>query len=122
MMRMLACLSFVGWASGLSLGRLQEHDAALNDTLKRYAVHMGSVDRYLWFPLHSGMSNQLLAVKVALMLGAVLNRTVVLPPIHDHHALAYGDGRKAFHEDLNCEFKERLLLKSQVIRGVQGLF
>ncbi|CAK0814013.1 unnamed protein product [Prorocentrum cordatum] len=43
--------------------------------------------RYLFFPLHGGSSNQLLATRRALMLGAILNRTVLLPPMLAHYDL-----------------------------------
>jgi hypothetical protein len=52
-------------------------------------------ERYLWFPLHSGGTNQLLGIKAALMLGAILNRTVVLPPLPVHKDISYNHCRSA---------------------------
>lgn len=78
--------------------------------------------RYLWFPLHNGPSNQLLMVRRALMLGAILNRTVLLPPLHRHHDVSYvsGTGGKtkagskalANKLDWSWEHQEALLTKS----------
>lgn len=39
---------------------------------------------------HSGFSNQVGELKNALLVAALLNRTLVLPPIFDHHAVALG--------------------------------
>lgn len=76
--------------------------------------------RYLWFPLHNGPSNQLLMVRRALMLGAVLNRTVLLPPLHRQHDVSYvrtTAGKAvsralANQADWSWEHQEELLTKS----------
>ncbi|KAM7531075.1 hypothetical protein LguiB_034485 [Lonicera macranthoides] len=47
-------------------------------------------DKYLWYAPHSGFSNQLFEFKNALLLAAVLNRTLIVPPILDHHAVVLG--------------------------------
>lgn len=39
---------------------------------------------------HSGFSNQLSEFKNALLMAVVLNRTLVVPPVLDHHAVALG--------------------------------
>lgn len=39
---------------------------------------------------HSGFSNQLSEFKNAVLIVGILNRTLVVPPILDHHAVALG--------------------------------
>uniref|UniRef100_A0A7N0VHG0 O-fucosyltransferase family protein n=1 Tax=Kalanchoe fedtschenkoi TaxID=63787 RepID=A0A7N0VHG0_KALFE len=46
--------------------------------------------RFLWYPPHSGFSNQLSEFKNAILMAAILNRTLVVPPVLDHHAVALG--------------------------------
>ncbi|PON43156.1 O-fucosyltransferase family protein [Parasponia andersonii] len=47
-------------------------------------------EKFLWYAPHSGFSNQLSEFKNALLMAAILNRTLVVPPILDHHAVALG--------------------------------
>ncbi|KAL9228081.1 hypothetical protein vseg_003697 [Gypsophila vaccaria] len=49
-----------------------------------------SKERFLWYAPHSGFSNQLSELKNALLFSAILNRTLVVPPVLDHHAVALG--------------------------------
>lgn len=44
----------------------------------------------MWYAPHSGFSNQLSEFKNAILMAAILNRTLVVPPILDHHAVALG--------------------------------
>lgn len=46
--------------------------------------------RFLWYAPHSGFSNQLSEFKNAILMAAILNRTLVVPPVLDHHAVALG--------------------------------
>ena len=46
--------------------------------------------RFLWYAPHSGFSNQVSEFKNAILMAAILNRTLVVPPILDHHAVALG--------------------------------
>ncbi|CAM8880925.1 unnamed protein product [Rhodiola kirilowii] len=46
--------------------------------------------RFLWYAPHSGFSNQLSEFKNAILMSAILNRTLVVPPVLDHHAVALG--------------------------------
>ncbi|XP_062073934.1 O-fucosyltransferase 30 [Humulus lupulus] len=46
--------------------------------------------KFLWYAPHSGFSNQLSEFKNALLMSAILNRTLLIPPILDHHAVALG--------------------------------
>lgn len=39
---------------------------------------------------HSGFSNQVGELKNALLIAALLNRTLILPPVFDHHAVSLG--------------------------------
>lgn len=50
----------------------------------------GFKGKFLWYPPHSGFSNQLSEFKNAVLMAAILNRTLVVPPILDHHAVALG--------------------------------
>lgn len=47
-------------------------------------------EKFLWYAPHSGFSNQLSEFKNALLMSAILNRTLIVPPILDHHAVALG--------------------------------
>ncbi|RZC69161.1 hypothetical protein C5167_032286 [Papaver somniferum] len=47
-------------------------------------------EKYLWFAPHSGFSNQLSELKNAILIAGILNRTLIVPPILDHHAVALG--------------------------------
>ncbi|KAG6500114.1 O-fucosyltransferase 30-like [Zingiber officinale] len=47
-------------------------------------------ERFLWYAPHSGFSNQLSELKNAILFAAILNRTLIVPPVLDHHAVALG--------------------------------
>ncbi|XP_068667016.1 O-fucosyltransferase 30-like [Aristolochia californica] len=47
-------------------------------------------EKFLWFSPHSGFSNQLSELKNGILVAAILNRTLIIPPILDHHAVALG--------------------------------
>uniref|UniRef100_A0A7N0VBI7 O-fucosyltransferase family protein n=1 Tax=Kalanchoe fedtschenkoi TaxID=63787 RepID=A0A7N0VBI7_KALFE len=47
-------------------------------------------ERFLSYAPHSGFSNQLSEFKNAILMAAILNRTLVVPPVLDHHAVALG--------------------------------
>merc|ERR1719356_782345 len=79
---MLSCFALIRVGSGLML-------STSNGTIALETPSAKAERRYLWFPLHNGPSNQLLMVRRALMLGAILNRTVLLPPLHRHHDVSY---------------------------------
>ncbi|OAY71584.1 hypothetical protein ACMD2_08497 [Ananas comosus] len=49
-----------------------------------------SGERFLWYAPHSGFSNQVGELKNAAVVAAILNRTLVVPPVLDHHAVALG--------------------------------
>ncbi|KAJ0236781.1 O-fucosyltransferase 30 [Hirschfeldia incana] len=46
--------------------------------------------RFLLYAPHSGFSNQLSEFKNALLMSIILNRTLIVPPVLDHHAVALG--------------------------------
>jgi hypothetical protein len=54
----------------------------------------GSVElegqRFLWYAPHSGFSNQVGELRNAAVAAALLNRTLVVPPVLDHHAVVLG--------------------------------
>ncbi|KAK1435920.1 hypothetical protein QVD17_01693 [Tagetes erecta] len=45
---------------------------------------------FLIYAPHSGFSNQLSEFKNALLMAAILNRTLIVPPVLDHHAVVLG--------------------------------
>lgn len=47
-------------------------------------------EKFLWYAPHSGFSNQLSEFKNAILMAAILNRTLIVPPVLDHHAVALG--------------------------------
>lgn len=47
-------------------------------------------EKFLFYAPHSGFSNQLSEFKNAILMAGILNRTLVVPPILDHHAVALG--------------------------------
>ncbi|WVZ14747.1 hypothetical protein V8G54_012313 [Vigna mungo] len=47
-------------------------------------------EKFMWYAPHSGFSNQLSEFKNAILMAGILNRTLVVPPILDHHAIALG--------------------------------
>ncbi|XP_047325847.1 O-fucosyltransferase 30 [Impatiens glandulifera] len=49
-----------------------------------------SDERFLLYAPHSGFSNQLSEFKNAMLMASILNRTLIVPPILDHHAVALG--------------------------------
>ncbi|KAH0741614.1 hypothetical protein KY290_034657 [Solanum tuberosum] len=44
----------------------------------------------MWYAPHSGFSNQLAEFKNAILMAKILNRTLIVPPVLDHHAVALG--------------------------------
>ncbi|XP_073142958.1 O-fucosyltransferase 30 [Henckelia pumila] len=49
-----------------------------------------SGEKFLWYAPHSGFSNQLSEFKNAILIAAILNRTLIIPPVLDHHVVALG--------------------------------
>ncbi|KAF7844837.1 O-fucosyltransferase 30 [Senna tora] len=47
-------------------------------------------EKFLWYAPHSGFSNQLSEFKNAILMAGILNRTLVVPPVLDHHAVVLG--------------------------------
>ncbi|KAI4354833.1 hypothetical protein L6164_003665 [Bauhinia variegata] len=47
-------------------------------------------ERFLWYAPNSGFSNQLSEFKNAILVAGILNRTLIVPPVLDHHAVALG--------------------------------
>nr|ABD65093.1 hypothetical protein 31.t00055 [Brassica oleracea] len=57
-----------------------------SETLSRTLIGQ----RFLLYAPHSGFSNQLSEFKNAVLMAMILNRTLVVPPVLDHHAVALG--------------------------------
>ncbi|KAJ7952541.1 O-fucosyltransferase family protein [Quillaja saponaria] len=47
-------------------------------------------EKFLWYAPHSGFSNQLSEFKNAILMAGILNRTLIVPPVLDHHAVVLG--------------------------------
>eukprot|EP00252_Welwitschia_mirabilis_P018126 TRINITY_DN40341_c0_g1_i1.p1 TRINITY_DN40341_c0_g1~~TRINITY_DN40341_c0_g1_i1.p1 ORF type:complete len:514 (-),score=48.47 TRINITY_DN40341_c0_g1_i1:10-1551(-) len=47
-------------------------------------------EKYMWYAPHSGFNNQIGELKNALLIAGILNRTLIIPPVLDHHAIALG--------------------------------
>ncbi|XP_021274578.1 uncharacterized protein LOC110409527 isoform X2 [Herrania umbratica] len=47
-------------------------------------------EKFMWYAPHSGFSNQLSEFKNAILMAGILNRTLIVPPILDHHAVVLG--------------------------------
>uniref|UniRef100_A0A0E0R2H2 Uncharacterized protein n=1 Tax=Oryza rufipogon TaxID=4529 RepID=A0A0E0R2H2_ORYRU len=64
-------------------------------------------ERFLWYAPHSGFSNQVGELRNAAVAAALLNRTLVVPPVLDHHAVVLGSCPKfrvADASDLRAAF------------------
>ncbi|KAK6935146.1 GDP-fucose protein O-fucosyltransferase [Dillenia turbinata] len=46
--------------------------------------------KFLFYAPHSGFGNQLSELRNAIVMAAILNRTLIVPPILDHHAIILG--------------------------------
>ncbi|KAH6784827.1 O-fucosyltransferase family protein [Perilla frutescens var. hirtella] len=58
---------------------------------RRCAISAASPgEKFLWYAPHSGFSNQLSEFKNAILMAAILNRTLIVPPVLDHHAAVLG--------------------------------
>ncbi|XP_071700425.1 O-fucosyltransferase 30 [Rutidosis leptorrhynchoides] len=47
-------------------------------------------EKFMWYAPHSGFSNQLSEFKNAVLFSVILNRTLIVPPVLDHHAVVLG--------------------------------
>ncbi|KAJ1420964.1 GDP-fucose protein O-fucosyltransferase [Sesbania bispinosa] len=71
------------------------HLTGLSKTLTSHAPQCSAQalalgEKFIWYAPHSGFSNQLSEFKHAILMAGILNRTLVVPPILDHHAVALG--------------------------------
>ncbi|CAN8231663.1 unnamed protein product [Cochlearia groenlandica] len=57
-----------------------------SETLTRALLNQ----KFLLYAPHSGFTNQLSEFRNAILMSAILNRTLIVPPILDHHAVALG--------------------------------
>ncbi|THG20687.1 hypothetical protein TEA_018165 [Camellia sinensis var. sinensis] len=48
-------------------------------------------EKFLWYAPHSRFSNQLSEFKYAILMAAILNRTLIVPLVLDHHAVVLGN-------------------------------
>ncbi|KAF9602675.1 hypothetical protein IFM89_030563, partial [Coptis chinensis] len=61
---------------------------SLNSPIPQFPQCKG--EKFLWFAPHSGFSNQLSELKNAILMASILNRTLIVPPVMDHHAVVLG--------------------------------
>ncbi|KAJ8633749.1 hypothetical protein MRB53_027085 [Persea americana] len=47
-------------------------------------------ERFLWYAPHTRFSDQLSELKNAIVIASILNRTLIIPPVLDHHSVALG--------------------------------
>ncbi|KAI5382847.1 hypothetical protein KIW84_070308 [Lathyrus oleraceus] len=64
--------------------------AQTSTTLQCSSQALALSEKFMWYAPHSGFNNQLLEFKHALLIARILNRTLVVPPVLDHHAVALG--------------------------------
>lgn len=64
--------------------------AQTSTTLQCSSQALALSEKFMWYAPHSGFNNQLLEFKHALLIAGILNRTLVVPPVLDHHAVALG--------------------------------
>lgn len=69
----------------------QDSESALHTQCTSFTA---SGEKFLWYAPHSGFSNQLSEFKNAILMAAILNRTLIIPPVLDHHAVALGSCSK----------------------------
>ncbi|CAL0324599.1 unnamed protein product [Lupinus luteus] len=74
-------------------------------------------EKFMWYAPHSGFSNQLSEFKNAILMAGILNRTLIVPPILDHHAVALGSCPKFRVSDPN---EIRLSVWDHVVELVKG--
>ncbi|XP_061363158.1 O-fucosyltransferase 30 [Gastrolobium bilobum] len=74
-------------------------------------------EKFLWYAPHSGFSNQLSEFKNAILMAGILNRTLIVPPILDHHAVALGSCPKFRVVDPN---EIRIAVWDHMIELIQG--
>ncbi|XP_034214980.1 O-fucosyltransferase 30 isoform X2 [Prunus dulcis] len=80
-------LFFFSYFFSLTPNSLLSNKTSISDSPKCPSLGGG---KFLWYAPHSGFSNQLSEFKNAVLMAAILNRTLVVPPVLDHHAVALG--------------------------------
>ncbi|BAU01368.1 hypothetical protein VIGAN_11059000 [Vigna angularis var. angularis] len=90
---LVICLSFLllfyYYAKPSSqISRLSNISTSHTPQCSSQALTLG--EKFMWYAPHSGFSNQLSEFKNAILMAGILNRTLVVPPIMDHHAIALG--------------------------------
>lgn len=70
------------------ISRLSNISTSHTPLCSNQALTLGK--KFMWYAPHSGFSNQLSEFKNAILMVGILNRTLVVPPILDHHAIALG--------------------------------
>lgn len=84
---LFSLLFFFSYIFSLTPNSLLSNKTSISDSPK--CPSLGG-EKFLWYAPHSGFSNQLSEFKNAVLMAAILNRTLVAPPVLDHHAVALG--------------------------------
>ncbi|KAL6279991.1 hypothetical protein ACE6H2_016872 [Prunus campanulata] len=84
---LFSLLFFFSYFFSLTPSSLLSNKTSISDSPKCPSLGGG---KFLWYAPHSGFSNQLSEFKNAVLMAAILNRTLVVPPVLDHHAVALG--------------------------------
>ena len=88
----LLIFSIIFFLSYYSLSPISPFKQTLNSQFPQCPTSQSLTlgEKFLWYAPHSGFSNQLSEFKNAILLAGILNRTLIVPPILDHHAIALG--------------------------------
>lgn len=88
---LLTVLSLLFYCSSVSRSELTISRNSLPPTaLGCNTGILRSGERFLWYAPHSGFSNLLSELRNAALVAGILNRTIVVPPVLDHRAVAVG--------------------------------
>ena len=82
--------SLLFFLSYYSLSTPNYHISPSTKTLNSQCSISQLAQKFLWYAPHSGFSNQVSEFKNAILMAAILNRTLIVPPVLDHHAVALG--------------------------------
>ncbi|KAG0572360.1 hypothetical protein KC19_VG088500 [Ceratodon purpureus] len=75
--------------SNLGLAKLPEKTGSRGrDDVKHRSLTNG--DKFMYYAPHSGLNNQIMELRNALTIAKILNRTLIVPPVLDHHATRLG--------------------------------
>lgn len=80
--------SFIPTSSSSSPSSSSSSSSLMKNQLRIKCKEGG--ERFLFYAPHSGFSNQLSEFRNAILMAGILNRTLIVPPILDHHSVILG--------------------------------